>query len=74
MIGNDTMFRYKGIGATVIRATSSGALDMVFINTKTESNKLRRKVQEDLRGSLNSYCASRFTSLETADIKSAAQG
>jgi hypothetical protein len=74
MIGNDTMVRYKGIGATVIRATSSGALDMVFINTKTESNKLRRKVQEDLRGPLNSYCASRFTSLETADIKSAAQG
>ena len=74
MIGNDTMVRYKGIGAIVIRATSSGALDMVFINTKTESNKLRRKVQEDLRKPLNSSCASRFTGPETADIKSVAQG
>jgi hypothetical protein len=74
MIGNDTMVRRKGLGATVIRATSSGALDMVFINTKTGSNKLRRKVQQDLREPLVSSCASRFTSPETADIKSAAQG
>ncbi len=57
MIGNDTMVRRRGIGATVVRVTSSGALDMVFINTKTESNKLRRKVQKDLRGPLVSSCA-----------------
>jgi hypothetical protein len=74
MIGNDTMVRRKGIGATVIRATSSGALDIVFINTKTKSNKLRRKVQEDLGEPLVSSFASRFTRSETADIKSAAQG
>jgi hypothetical protein len=74
MIGNDTMVRRKGIGATVIRVTSSGALDIVFINTKTKSNKLRRKVQEDLGEPLDSSCASRFTRPETADIKSAAQG
>jgi hypothetical protein len=74
MIGNDTMVRRKGIGATVIRATSSGALDIVFINTKTESNKLRRKVQQKLRQPPVSSCASRLTSRETADIKSAAQG
>jgi hypothetical protein len=49
MIGNDTMVRRKGIGATVIKAKSSGALDVVFINTKTQSNKLRKKVRKDLR-------------------------
>ena len=74
MIGNDTMVRRRGIGATVIRVTSSGSLDMVFINTKTESKKLRRKVQKDLGGSLVSSCASsRFARLEDADIKSVAQ-
>ncbi|MEA2078313.1 MAG: metallophosphoesterase [Pseudomonadota bacterium] len=74
MIGNDTMVRRKGIGATVIRATSSGALDIIFINKKTKSNKLRRKVRQELREPLVSSSASRLTSLETADIKSAAQG
>ena len=74
MIGNDTMVRRRGIGATVIRVTSSGALDMVYINTKTASKKLRRKVQKDLREPLVSSCASRFTSPEEADIKSVAQG
>ena len=75
MIGNDTMVRRRGIGATVISVTSSGSLDMVFINTKTESIKLRRKVQKDLRGSRVSSCASsRFARLEDADIKSVAQG
>ena len=49
MIGNDTMVRRKGIGATVIRATSSETLDIVFINTKTENDELRRKLQKDLR-------------------------
>jgi hypothetical protein len=74
MIGNDTMVRRKGIGATVISSTSSGALDIVFINKKTESNKLRRNVQQKLRQPPVSSNASRFTSGETADIKSAAQG
>ena len=74
MIGNDTMVRRKGIGATVIMATSSGALDIIFINTKTESSKLRRKVQKKLREAPVSYRASRLASCETADIKSAAQG
>jgi len=74
MIGNDTMVKRKGIGATIIRATSGGALDIVFINSKTKSNKLRRKVQEDLGEPPISPCASRFTSTETADIKSAARG
>jgi hypothetical protein len=74
MIGNDTMVRRKGIGATVIRATPSGAADIVFINRKTKSNKLRRKVQQDLREPPVSSCASRVTSPETADIKSTAQG
>jgi hypothetical protein len=74
MIGNDTMVRRKGIGATVIRMTSSGALDLVFINRKTESNKLRRKVQQKLRPPPVSSRTSRFSKLESADIKSAAQG
>jgi len=74
MIGNDTMVRRWGIGATVIRMTSSGALDMVFINTKTESKKLRKKVQKNLREPLITSCASRFASPADAAIKSAAQG
>jgi hypothetical protein len=49
MIGNDTMVRRSGIGASVIRVTSSGALDIVFINTKTISKKLRKKVRKILR-------------------------
>ena len=74
MIGNDTMVKRRGIGATVIRVTSSGALEMVFINTKTESKKLRKKVQKDLRAPLVISCASRFTSPDDAAIKSVAQG
>ena len=74
MIGNDTMVRRRGIGATVIRVAPSGAVDIDFINTKTASKKLRRKVQKDLREPLVSSCASRFTSPEDADIKSVAQG
>jgi len=73
MIGNDIGVKRTGFGATVIRATSSGTLDMVFINSKTKSNKLRRKVQADLRGAPVSSPASHF-SPETADIKSTAQG
>jgi len=69
MIGNDTMVRRKGIGATVISAKSSGDLDMVFINTKTESTELRRKVQEGLRTLPLPSRASQITGSETANIK-----
>ena len=67
MIGNDTMVRRRGIGATIIRQTPGGELDMVFINKKTESKKLRRKVQKDLRETLGSSCANRFTSPGVVD-------
>ncbi len=74
MVGNDTVVRRRGIGATIIKATSSGAVDMVFINAKTKSNKLRKKVQEDLRALPLPYLESRHTVPATANIKSAAQG
>jgi hypothetical protein len=74
MIGNDTMVRSRGIGATVIRVASSGVVDIDFINTKTESEKLRRKVRKDLREPLIPSSASGFTSPEDAEIKSAAKG
>lgn len=74
MIGNDTMVRSRGIGATVIRVASSGAVDIDFINKKTKSEKLRRKVRKNLREPLISSCASGFTSPEDAEIKTAAQG
>jgi len=74
MIGNDTMVRSRGIGATVIRVASSGGVDIDFINTKTESEKLRRKVRKDLREPHISSYASDFTSPEDAEIKSGAQG
>jgi len=48
MIGNDTNVSYRGIGATVIRATSTEAFDVVFINSKTVSDELRRQVRETL--------------------------
>jgi len=32
-------------GSSIFRVTSRGALDTDFINTKTESDELRRKVQ-----------------------------
>jgi hypothetical protein len=60
MIGNDTMVRRRGLGATIIRQESGGELDVVFINTKTGSKKLRKKVQKDLGealGSPRAYCA-----------------
>lgn len=72
MIGNDTMVRRSGIGASVISVTSSGALDVVFINTKTVSKKLRKKVKKILREPLITSRASRQLCLG-ADIKSAAQ-
>jgi hypothetical protein len=50
MIGNDTMVKRSGIGATVIRETPGGELDIVFINRKTESDKLWEKIQEGLMG------------------------
>ncbi|NNJ94808.1 MAG: metallophosphoesterase [Halobacteria archaeon] len=74
MIGNDTMVRSSGIGATVIRVASSGAVDIDFINKKTESEKLRRKVREVLMEPLISSSASSLTSPKDAEIKSATQG
>ena len=74
MIGNDTMVRSKGIGATVIRVASSGAVEIDFINKKTKSEKLRRKVRQNLMEPLIASGASGHTSHEATDIKSAAQG
>ena len=74
MIGNDTMVRRKGMGATVITATASETPNIIFINTKNRSSKLRRKVQKELLKSSISSCESYFTKSETAEIKSAAHG
>ena len=74
MIGNDTMVTRSGIGATVIRETSSGDFNIVFINAKTLSRELRIKVQRDLRGPPEYLDASCFTDREIAYIKSVAQG
>ena len=74
MTGNDTLVKRRGIGATVIKRTSSGALDMVFINTKTESKNLRNKVRKDFREAAIVAPASRFSSPEYTDIKAAARG
>jgi hypothetical protein len=74
MTGNDTMVKRRGIGATVIKRTSNGALDMVFINTKTESKNLRSKVRKDFREAAIVAPASRFANPEYTDIKAAARG
>lgn len=52
MIGNDTRVRRSGIGATIITTAPGGSREFVFVNTKTESGKLREKVQADLRAAL----------------------
>jgi len=72
MVGNDTMVRRRGIGASVISVSSNGALDIVFINTKTISKKLRKKVRKILREPLNTSRTHQQTR-RGADIKSAAQ-
>jgi UDP-2,3-diacylglucosamine pyrophosphatase LpxH len=74
MIGNDTMVRTRGIGATVIRVVPGGTVDIDFINKKTKSEKLRRKVRKNLREPLGSSGASGFTGAEDVEIKSSAQG
>lgn len=48
MVGNDTNVSHRGIGATVIRATSAEAFDVIFINSKTASDELRSQVRETL--------------------------
>ena len=48
MVGNDTNVSRRGIGAIVIWEKSTGIFDIVFINSKTASDELRRKVQESL--------------------------
>ena len=55
MVGNDTNVSRRGIGATVIRETSTGIFDIVFINSKTASDELHRKVQETLGRSSASF-------------------
>jgi hypothetical protein len=74
IIGNDTRVRRRGIGATVISTTSCETLDMVFINTKTASKKLRKKVRKDLRGAVASAGANCFAGREDADIRFVARG
>ena len=48
MVGNDTNVSRRGIGATVIHETLTGSIELVFINSKTTSDELRRKVREAL--------------------------
>ena len=48
MVGNDTNVSRRGIGATVMREKPTGIFDIVFINSKTASDELRRKVQQSL--------------------------
>jgi len=74
MIGNDTMVRRRGLGATIIRQESGGELDVVFINTKTESKKLRKKVQKDLGETLGPPRTYRAADPGTVARKSAAHG
>ena len=74
MIGNDTRVRRRGIGATIIKSTQSGALDMTFINTRTQSNKLRKELRDDFRGAAVASCSPPYISTNDPDIKSAAQG
>ena len=74
MIGNDTMVRRRGLGATIIRQESGGELDVVFINTKTESKKLRKKVQKDLGATLGPPCTYRAPGHGVVPEKSAAHG
>jgi len=52
MIGNDTMVKYNGIGATLIGGASEGDLEIVFVNQKTESDKLRKRIQKKISESL----------------------
>ena len=74
MIGNDTIVKRRGIGATVIKMATSGALDIVFINAKTQSKKLRSKVKKEFKGPLIYPRMSLVTRHEDANIKSVAQG
>jgi hypothetical protein len=48
MVGNDTNVSQRGIGATIIRPTPTEVPDIVFINSKTASDELRREVQDIL--------------------------
>ena len=73
MIGNDTMVRSRGIGATVIRVSPGGTVDINFINKKTKSEKLRRKVRKNLMEPLISSDAIDLTNTEEIAIKSVAQ-
>jgi len=72
MIGNDIIVKRSGIGASVISESSNRALDIVFVNTKTKSKKLRKKVQKILREPRITLHARARSRLE-ANTRSAAQ-
>lgn len=67
MIGNDTMVKRRGIGATVIRETPKRDLDIFFINKKTESDELLRKIQNYSRELGISSDENRMADPKTAD-------
>ncbi len=52
MIGNDTMVKRNGIGATAIGETQNGELSIVFVNKDTESDELQRKIRETFSGTV----------------------
>ncbi len=74
MIGNDTVVRRRGLGATVIRSTATGELDILFINTKNAWAEMQTKVQEYLRVPAVPGHGSGFDGPEAEDIKYAANG
>ncbi|MES9974507.1 metallophosphoesterase [Candidatus Thiodiazotropha sp. LNASS1] len=57
MIGNDTMVRRKGLGATVVRSCADGKTDILFINTKNKSKKQRKIVSEYLAANQSEFLA-----------------
>ena len=74
MIGNDTVVRRRGLGATVIRSTTTGELDILFINTKNAWGEMQTKVEEYLRAPAGSPGAGGFDGPEAEDIRYAANG
>ena len=61
MIGNDTNVRRKDVSATVIKSKPDGELNIVFINTRTQSNTLQLQLQQELRNPDIPVCASPAT-------------
>jgi hypothetical protein len=73
MIGNDTRVRRSGIGASVIWMSSPETLDTVFINAKTASKRLRKKVKNIVRSRPGSSGTLLHMKTEETDIKPVAQ-